>query len=170
MTLTPVVEPLVKAHENWAFRTVWFFAFFASLRLAVSYIFPPRPVILLLAFVLAVGGLVMLAETAEHGAILVYKHGLGVKEPIPDSGPLIQSLSAAIRIAIGVKRVPLTDRSGYERGDWTGVYGAWPRFAGAATTEATAAVNDVRTAVRRRPGRIVEVDGTRQTESARREV
>ena len=83
MTLTAVVEPLVKAHENWAFRTVWFFAFFASLRLAVSYIFPPRPVILLLAFVLAVGGLVMLAETAEHGAILVYQHGLGVKEPFP---------------------------------------------------------------------------------------
>ena len=38
MTLTPVVEPLVNAHENWAFRTTWFFVFFASLRLAVSYI------------------------------------------------------------------------------------------------------------------------------------
>ena len=24
----------------------------------------------------------------------------------------------------------MTDRSGYERGDWTGVYGAWPRFPG----------------------------------------
>ena len=78
MTLSPLVEPLVNAHENWAFRTTWFFTFFASLRLAVSYIFPPRPVIMLTAFILAVGGLVMLVETAEHGAVLVYQHGLGV--------------------------------------------------------------------------------------------
>ena len=86
MTLTPVIEPLVNAHENWAFRTTWFFAFFASLRLAVSYIFPSRPVIRLMAFALAVGGLVMLAETAEHGAILVYQHGLGVTGAFPTPG------------------------------------------------------------------------------------
>ena len=78
MTLAPVVEPLVHTHENWAFRTTWFFAFFVSLRLAVSYIFPPRPVILLVAFVLAVSGLVMLVETADRGAALVYQYGLGV--------------------------------------------------------------------------------------------
>ena len=83
MTLWPVVEPLVDAHESWAFRTTWCFAFFASLRLAVSYIFPPRPVILVMAFVLAVGGLVMLFETAEHGAVLVYQHGVGVRGAIP---------------------------------------------------------------------------------------
>ena len=79
MTLTPVVEPLVNAHENWAFRTTWFFAFFSSLRLAVSYIFPPKPVILLMAFTLAAVGLVMLVETAGHGSVLVYQHGLGVR-------------------------------------------------------------------------------------------
>ena len=83
MTLAPIVEPLVDAHENWAFRTTWFFAFFASLRLAVSYIFPPRPVILLVAFVLAVGGIAMLVETAERGAALVYQHGLGVMGAVP---------------------------------------------------------------------------------------
>jgi len=79
MALTPVLEPLVNTHENWAFRTTWFFAFFASLRLAVSYIFRPRPVILLLAFILACGGLAMLVETVEHGTVLVYQHGLGVR-------------------------------------------------------------------------------------------
>jgi uncharacterized membrane protein len=85
MTLTPVVEPLVNTHETWAFRTTWFFAFFASLRLAVSYVFRPRPVILLVAFILAWGGLVMLVQTARHGAVLVYQHGLGVRTlPTPD--------------------------------------------------------------------------------------
>ena len=88
MTLTPVVERLVNTHETWAFRTTWFFAFFAffaSLRLAVSYVFRPRPVILLVAFILAWGGLVMLVQTARHGAALVYQHGLGVRTlPTPD--------------------------------------------------------------------------------------
>jgi hypothetical protein len=83
MKLAAVVEPLVNAHENWAFRTIWFFAFFASLRLAVSYIFSSRPVILLMAFALAVGGLVILVETAEHGAVLVYRHGLEVRGAFP---------------------------------------------------------------------------------------
>ena len=78
MTLSALIEPHVNAHENWAFRTTWFFAFFASLRLAVSYIFRPRLALLLAAFVLAVGGLFMLVQTAEHGAVLVYQHGLGV--------------------------------------------------------------------------------------------
>ena len=86
MTLTPVVEPLVNAHESWAFRTTWFFAFFASLRLAVSYIFPSKRAIRLMAFALAVGGIVMLVETAEHGAVLVYQHGLGVRGAFPTPG------------------------------------------------------------------------------------
>lgn len=82
MTLSALVEPYVDAHENWAFRTTWFFAFFVSLRLAVSYIFQPRPVILVTAFGLAVGGLFMLAQTAEYGSVLVYQHGLGVGGPL----------------------------------------------------------------------------------------
>ena len=78
MTLSPGVEPFVAEHASWAFRTTWFFACFASLRLAVSYIFPPKPVILLIAFLAAMGGLVMLVETAARGSILVYQHGVGV--------------------------------------------------------------------------------------------
>ena len=45
--LLPVrVTPLVNQHADWAFRTTWFFTFFASARLAVSYILPPKPLIL----------------------------------------------------------------------------------------------------------------------------
>ena len=36
-----------------------------------------------MAFARAVGGLVMLVETAEHGAVLVYQHGLGVRGAFP---------------------------------------------------------------------------------------
>ena len=79
LRLPAQVSPLVTEHSDWAFRTTWFFAFFASARLAVSYILPPQPIILASAFALAVGGLVMLVETAEHGAILVFQHGIGVQ-------------------------------------------------------------------------------------------
>ena len=79
MSLTDRVTPLVNEHSDWAFRTTWFFAFFASVRLAISYILPPRRLILGVAFVVALAGLAMLIETAEHGARLVFQHGLGVQ-------------------------------------------------------------------------------------------
>ena len=79
MVLPARVTPFVNQHSDWAFRTTWFFAFFASSRLAVSYILPPKPLTLVVAFAVALVGLVMLIETAEHGAMLVFQHGLGVQ-------------------------------------------------------------------------------------------
>lgn len=84
-------QPVARAitvHETWAFRTTWFFVFFASLRLAVSYVFPPRRVILTGVFLLAVVGLVMLAETVEHGTELVYGQGVGVTSRSRAASPL----------------------------------------------------------------------------------
>ena len=94
MRLPAQVSPLVTEHSDWAFRTTWFFAFFASARLAVSYILPPKPIVLASAFALAVGGLVMLVETAQHGAILVFQHGLGVQAITTDE-PLAEPAEAA---------------------------------------------------------------------------
>ncbi len=74
-------QPVVRAiavHETWAFRATWFFVFLASLRLAISYVFRPRRVILTGAFLLAVVGLAMLAKTVELGTELVYGQGVGV--------------------------------------------------------------------------------------------
>ena len=79
MLLPAQVSPLVSEHSDWAFRTTWFFAFFASARLALSYLLPPRPLLLGTAFAVAVAGFAMLIETAEHGAMLVFQHGLGVQ-------------------------------------------------------------------------------------------
>ena len=79
MLLAAQVTPLVDEHADWAFRTTWFFAFFASMRLAVSFIIPPKLAVLGTAFVFAIAGMGMLFETAEHGAMLVYQHGLGVQ-------------------------------------------------------------------------------------------
>ena len=85
MLLAAQVTPLVNEHADWAFRTTWFFAFFASVRLAVSFIIPPKLSVLGTTFVFAIAGMVMLFETAEHGAMLVYQHGLGVQTITTDT-------------------------------------------------------------------------------------
>ena len=84
MLLPVPISALVNAHADWAFRTTWFFAFFASLRLAVSYMLQPKLPILTGSFLVALVGVGMLFETVEHGGQLVFEHGLGVRAIAPD--------------------------------------------------------------------------------------
>ena len=78
------INSLVNEHADWAFRTTWFFVFFASLRLTVSYILQPKPAVMVGMFVLALVGIGLLSKTVERGAGLVFQHGLAVRvsEPI----------------------------------------------------------------------------------------
>ncbi len=85
MLLPAEVSPLVDKHSDWAFRTIWFFVFFASARLAVSYILKPRIPILVSTFVVALIGIGLLFETADHGGQLVFQHGLGVRAITTDA-------------------------------------------------------------------------------------
>ena len=85
MLLPAEVAPLVGEHHDWASRATWFFVFFASLRLAVSFILPQKTWIQTVSFLLALSGIFMLYETAEHGALLVYRHGLGVQTITTDT-------------------------------------------------------------------------------------
>ena len=84
MMLPVPISDLVNTHADWAFRTTWFFAFFASLRLAVSYLLQPTVPILAGSFLVALVGVGMLVETVEHGGQLVFEHGLGVRAIAPD--------------------------------------------------------------------------------------
>ena len=70
---------LVDAHTDRAFVATWLFAFFASLRLAMSYVLRPRRALRVGAFAVALVGLAALVETALHGARLVFEQGLGVQ-------------------------------------------------------------------------------------------
>ena len=76
----------VTAHFAWADRTTWFFVLFASLRLAMSFIWrtTTRRTIAL-SCLLSVIGLGLLAATALHGGRLVFRYGIGV-ESIPATG------------------------------------------------------------------------------------
>ena len=79
MELTAELETLVDAHTDRAFVATWLFAFFASLRLAMSYVLRPRPALRIGAFAVALVGLAALVQTALHGARLVFEQGLGVR-------------------------------------------------------------------------------------------
>ena len=76
---SPEVALLVDAHADRAFVATWLFAFFASLRLAMSYILRPRRALRLGAFAVALVGLGALAQTTLLGARLVFEQGLGVR-------------------------------------------------------------------------------------------
>ncbi len=86
MSLPSDVALLVDTHEDWAFRTTWLFAFFASARLAISYILPPTLPVLVGAFLLALLGIGTLVETVAHGSQLVFQRGIGVHAVARDSG------------------------------------------------------------------------------------
>jgi len=74
-----MAHPLVDNHNNWALVTVWYFAVAAVIRLAAWHAGFPRARSHRLVL-LAVGliGVLLLQQTAERGARLVYEHGVGV--------------------------------------------------------------------------------------------
>ena len=86
--VTPEAGLAVTAHFAWADRTTWFFVFFASLRLAMSYIWGTTARWALAAScALSLVGLVLLAATALHGGRLVFRYGLGVESVAPAGTP-----------------------------------------------------------------------------------
>jgi uncharacterized membrane protein len=67
-------------HADLGQYTAWFFGLYALLRLAGWWLnWQEKVGVLLLLLVVAAGGAVLLYETAEHGAELVYRHGIGVQ-------------------------------------------------------------------------------------------
>ena len=74
-----MAQALVQAHWDWAFWTLWYFAGLAAVRVALlvtGRVIGPRT-----TAALAVTGLIglgLLFETADRGAELVYRQGVGV--------------------------------------------------------------------------------------------
>jgi uncharacterized membrane protein len=74
-----MAHPLVDDHGRWAVVTVWFFAAVAVLRVAVWKVgFPRRRLHRVLLLITGLTGILLLQQTAERGARLVYEHGVGV--------------------------------------------------------------------------------------------
>jgi uncharacterized membrane protein len=89
--LQPAVASLIDEHSDWATRTLWIFVVVAVLRIGIFW-YERRssrggPRALRYVVLLAAGaGLWLLAETADHGGALVYRHGVAV-QPAGAAGP-----------------------------------------------------------------------------------
>jgi len=87
VVLPPLANPVLTKHADLALRTLWYFGILALVHIVMRWKqFDLRRWIYVSLFVLGAGGLFLIFETAERGAELVYKHGVGVQAtPMADS-------------------------------------------------------------------------------------
>ena len=78
--LPGMAHAAIKVHWDWAFRAVSFFVVITVLRLLLLWWQRPAPKPAALGALALAGlvGVVLIVETADRGAQLVYKHGVGI--------------------------------------------------------------------------------------------
>ena len=82
-----LAQALVPRHWDWAFWCVWYFGLLTAGRVALLFRAPrPGRVIAVSLGAAGLAGLVLLTNTAELGARLVYQHGVGVAAPVAVGG------------------------------------------------------------------------------------
>lgn len=75
-----IVNPTLGEHADWGLRTLWFFGIYGVVRLFFLWKnIGEKWVLSLVVFLVGAAGMFVLFETAEHGAELVFRHGIGVK-------------------------------------------------------------------------------------------
>lgn len=79
--VTAAAESVLTEHADWGWWTMWFFGVYAIVRLIAWRMMGERKnrMVESAFFVVALAGLVVLWQTGEHGAQLVYRHGVGVQ-------------------------------------------------------------------------------------------
>jgi uncharacterized membrane protein len=88
VTFTDAAKPVISAHADWAFWTLWFFIGYTVLRLVLHGMqLMEQQQARVFTFLIVLPGLFFLIETGEHGGELVYEHAIGVETQViePDS-------------------------------------------------------------------------------------
>ncbi|MEW6752109.1 MAG: DUF2231 domain-containing protein [Candidatus Latescibacterota bacterium] len=82
--LSPEAIPAAVEHEEWGERTAWLFGILTPIRMLAHWGYLDRTRWIHLVFVLlAAAGCFLLYEAGEHGAELVFAHGVGVRTAPP---------------------------------------------------------------------------------------
>jgi hypothetical protein len=78
--LPGMAHAAVADHWTWAFRAFWFFALLTGTRLLLLWRFrtDPRPAVIALLVAAGLVGSVVLGQTGDRGARLVYRHNVGI--------------------------------------------------------------------------------------------
>ncbi|NNE36255.1 MAG: hypothetical protein HKN13_13530 [Rhodothermales bacterium] len=98
--LPTAANALLTEHADLGQWTLWYFGGYALLRLSLSFgSIASKGLVRGLLFVLGLGGLGLLTITADHGAELVFRHGVGVQavEDMPVQSIIPEDASAVDR-------------------------------------------------------------------------
>ena len=78
--LPGMAHAAVAEHWAWAFRAIWFFAVLTVARLLLLWRHrtDPRPAVIAMLTLAGLIGGVLISETGDRGARLVYRHGVGI--------------------------------------------------------------------------------------------
>jgi uncharacterized membrane protein len=82
VSVPAAAETTLSEHANLGWWTMWFFGVYALGRLG-AHLWPrtrERASVHVLLFLIAIGGGYLLYETGEHGAEMVFRHGVGVQQ------------------------------------------------------------------------------------------
>jgi uncharacterized membrane protein len=82
VSVPAAAEATLSEHANLGWWTMWFFGVYALVRLA-AHLWPithGRAAIHIVLLLIALGGGYLLYETGEHGAEMVFRHGVGVQQ------------------------------------------------------------------------------------------
>lgn len=79
LTIPSDVQTILTDHSDWALRTVWFYGIYGVGRLAMLRFRGMRMWLRTAVFLIGAAGLLLVVETGEHGAEMVFEHGIGVK-------------------------------------------------------------------------------------------
>ncbi|MCW9706238.1 DUF2231 domain-containing protein [Fodinibius salsisoli] len=81
VTLPAEAQPVLTEHADWAWLTLWFYGVYAVLRIVATWWASPihRLKLHVGFFLLSLMGMYFLYQTGDHGAQMVFKHGVGVQ-------------------------------------------------------------------------------------------
>ncbi len=98
VTVADSVYPAISDHANWALRSLWFWSVLVVLRFALLFRrIDRKPFVLALLVLVGIVGNWFIFRTADQGAALVYKYGVGVKTTGTVEPRTTQELSPASR-------------------------------------------------------------------------
>lgn len=113
--LPAAAQTVLTEHADLGLWTVWFFGIYALIRIGVLvFDKKARSALWLPLLLVGAGGLYLVWETAEHGAQMVFEHGVGV-QAMTELENRVDALEQAQRQARMTDAAPVVD----ETGSWT---------------------------------------------------
>ncbi len=87
-TISTVAQSTLSQHETWAGRTAWFYGLYAVARLVLFWFDSKqsdgRRWVYAIAFLVGASGLLLVVQTADRGAKMVFLYGVGVRATSTD--------------------------------------------------------------------------------------